>query len=76
MIRTNTRTIRTGALKQAGTCAFLLVLLAPLPALAAQQLVVVRKSGQATSYASQGEIGDTAKAACVDQSVAFAFIAE
>ncbi len=48
----------------------------PLPAAAAQQLVVVRKTGQATVYASQAKIGAGAKAACADSSVAFAFVAE
>lgn len=45
------------------------------PAAAHEQLVVVRKNGQATSYSSQAGIGASARAACADQSVAFAFVA-
>lgn len=42
----------------------------------AQQLVVVRKSGQTTSYAWQGKSAAAATAACSDESVAFAFLVE
>ena len=45
------------------------------PVSADEHLVVVRKSGQATSYSSQAGIGTSARAACSDQSVAFAFVA-
>ena len=48
----------------------------PLPAFATQQLVVVRKTGHATSHVSQAKIGAAAMAVCADASVAFAFIAE
>lgn len=55
----------------------LLTLVAALarPVSADEQLVVVRKSGQATSYSSQLGIGASARAVCSDQSVAFAFVA-
>jgi len=42
----------------------------------AQQLVVVRKSGQSTSYPWQGKSATAAAAACSDASVAFAFLVE
>ncbi len=70
------RTTPIRAMQHTIAFAMLLALLAPLPAMAAQQVVVVRKSGQATSYVSQAKIGNSAKAACADQSVAFAFVVE
>lgn len=48
----------------------------PVPAFAAQQLVVVRKSGQTSSYMSNATLGKSAMAACSDDSVAFAFTVE
>ena len=48
----------------------------PLPAFAGQQLVVVRKTGQAAAYSSPSKIGASAMAACADASVAFAFVVE
>jgi outer membrane autotransporter protein len=51
------------------------VLALPVPVWAAQELVVVRKTGQASSYVSQSKVAG-ATAACLDESVAFAFTVE
>jgi uncharacterized protein YhjY with autotransporter beta-barrel domain len=48
----------------------------PAPAAAAQQFVVVRKTGQASSYTTQAKVTASPQAACSDDSVAFAFTVE
>lgn len=49
------------------------LLLVAGPAWSYQELVVVRKTGQVTRHVSQAKLAINAKAACADQSVAFAF---
>ena len=68
---------RTPARRTAGAIAVLLplVLALPVQARAAQELVVVRKTGQASSYLSPSKVAGAA-AACLDESVAFAFTVE
>lgn len=48
----------------------------PAPAVAAQQLVVVRKSGQVSSYTSNAKMAKSTLAACTDDTIAFAFTVE
>ncbi len=55
-------------------CAIALAI--PAPASALQQFVVVRKTGQASSYTSHAKLTTGVQAACSDESVAFAFTVE
>jgi outer membrane autotransporter protein len=55
----------------------LAILLAlPLPAWAYQELVVVRKTGQTSTYVTHAKAASAAAAACTDSNVAFAFTVE
>ncbi|MGB0133546.1 autotransporter outer membrane beta-barrel domain-containing protein [Dokdonella sp.] len=69
------RVISPGRARLGGILLALVVAL-PAQALAYQELVVVRKSGQSSSYVTQAKNIAAAGAACSDQSVAFAFTVE
>ena len=53
-----------------------IAVLLPAPAWAHQELVVVRKNGRTSTYASQSKIAGANGAVCADDSVAFAFTVE
>ena len=67
---------RAGRQRLVGNAVLALVMALPLSAQAYQELVVVRKSGQASTYVSQSKIASAGAAACSDSSVAFAFTVE
>ena len=52
------------------------VLALPVPALALQELVVVRNNGQTTSHVAKSGAANAGATACADPSVAFAFTVE
>ena len=66
-----------GKSRSAKVLVLLVILLAlPVPALAMQELVVVRHSGQTTSHVAKSGAAAAGVAACADPSVAFAFMVE